>query len=733
MNSPFDPRSALSPVQRYWSEDARMQRIADSLGNARLQASPLARSLPTLLVALDWFGAPRLLAPSLPPEGEAFTENDLRALLDDIGFHLVRISSKERERALDQLPSGSLALNGERCSVYLGRHDGLDWWHDGVQPRSDWQPPATDDLLRVQRDLDHSHIDAPQPDWLPRLFGKAHRELAGVLLISLIVNLLALAVSLFTMVVYNTVIPSGATDTLWALACAAGIAVVAGWLLRVGRSVALARLGAWAGANIGPAVLRKTLGLPVEVSGRLGVNNNLNRMRSLESLRQYVGGAGTAALIDYPFVVIFLATIALLGGWIVLVPIAGLLLYLLAAKLLRPIAQRQTSASARAANQLTEAFASGVRRLRALQGVNGSHHWLQRLRDLSVQAAKTNRDLVLTQALTHSVGHALGMLTVLATMAGGIALVIGGGMSTGGLIAAMMLIWRVTGPAQQFFAFSLRLQQLQDARLQLDRLMLSTGELQDPQVTLPVEPLPPRIGAERLFYRHASDREPALNNISFQAEPGQLIAVVGPNGAGKSTLLQCLAGIRCAQSGRVSLDGRDIRQFNPCDYRTWVGFQMQSEDNLPLSIRQSLLLSHPFASQSQIYQTLTRVAGENWWRLLGCESVAQALDLRLDPWRDDPRSLRIRHIVGLTDALLGTPALVLLDDPLRDGDPLLDGSLKQVIGELHGKSTVLIATHRPSLIRMADAILVLDQGNLVHFGPVVRPEECPAAIQEPQS
>lgn len=733
MNSPADPRSTVSPVQRYWSEDARMHRIATSLGSTRLQASALARSLPALLVALDWFGAPRLLAPSLPEESEVFTEAHLRALLDQIGFHLIPIANKERARALEQLPIGSLAVSEQRCSIYLGRHDGLDWWHDGAQPRSDWQPPESDALLRVQRDVEHSHIDAPQPDWLTRLFGKAHRELAGVLLVSLTVNLLALSVSLFTMVVYNTVIPSGATDTLWALACAAGIAVIAGWLLRVGRAAALARLGAWAGANIGPAVLRKTLGLPVEVSARLGVNNNLNRMRSLESLRQYVGGAGAAALIDYPFVLIFLVTIALLGGWIVLVPIAGLLLYRLAATLLRPIVQRQTSASARAANRLTEAFATGVRRLRALQGINGSHHWLQRLRDLSVQSAKTNRDLALTQALMHSVGHALGMFTVLATMGGGIALVLAGGMSTGGLIAAMMLIWRVTGPAQQYFAFSTRLQQLQDARLQLDRLMLSAGELQDPQLTLPVEPLAPRIGAERLFYRHASDREPALNNISFQAEPGQLIAVVGPNGSGKSTLLQCLGGVRCAQSGRVSLDGRDIRQFNPSDYRTWVGFQMQSEDNLPLSIRQSLLLSHPFANQTRIYQTLTRVAGDNWWRSLGCESVEQALELRLDPWRDDPRSLRLRHIVGLTDALLGKPSLVLLDDPLRDGDPLLDAALKQVIDELHGKSTVLIATHRPSLIQMADAILVLDQGNLVHFGPVVRPEQHPTAISQAQS
>jgi ABC-type bacteriocin/lantibiotic exporter with double-glycine peptidase domain len=714
-------------LQVFWSERARMQRIATLLGEARLGASAIARCLPALLVTLDWFGAPRNLVPSLPAQGAGFTVEDLRTLLADIGFRSDYLPRGKRDNLMESLPVGTLAITGEQCMLYLGRLDNKDWWHDGVSPVEGWQPSNDTELLMIQRKAGFLPIDAPQPDWFGRLMAKAQSELLGIGLISLVTNLLALSVSLFTMTVYNSVIPSGATGTLTTLGLGAIVAIICGWGLRLGRATLLARMGAWAGTSIGTAAFRKTLGLPLEYSSRLGLNNNLNRMRSLEGVRQYLSGAGGVALVDYPFVLVFIVVIALLGGWIVFVPIIGLLLFWLAAWLVQPYVQRKSVHASRVGNRLLEEYSSGIQRLRSLQGISGNHHWLRRMRDMSSQAAKANRDLALAQALVQSIGQALGMFTVLGTMAAGIALVLSQGMTAGGLIATMMLVWHVTTPAQQFFSLSLRISQIKESRLQLERLMQSAGEAQHPQMYSPVEPLSPRIAVDHLYYRYTAEQEPALNGISFELQPGQRVVVVGPNGAGKSTLLQCLSGVRMPQSGRLVLDGRDIRQFDPADYRVWVGFHAQTLQNLPLPVRDFLRLSHPSASDERIIACFARVAGETWWSLLGCTSEEAALSLQLDPWREDPDALRIRHVVGMVEAVLDDPPLLLLDDPLRDGDPVLDGMFKRLLDSLRGISTVVIATHRADLIETADLIVILDQGKLIHVGPVAPQSQIPAA------
>lgn len=719
---------ALQRLRQYWSEEERMQRIAAMLGEARLSQSAVARCLPALLVALDWFGPPRTLVPSMPPVEAGFEVQDLRTLLADIGYRSDYLGATFHELLLDELPIGALAISDDSCQVFLGRYEDSYWWHDGDQLVADWQPPADTRFLLIQQKAGFTPIDAPQADWLLRLLGKAQSELVGLGAVSLVTNLLALSVSLFTMTVYNTVIPSGAMGTLVALGAGAIIAIVGGWGLRLGRAAVLARLGGWAGAQIGNATFRKTLGLPLEYSARLSLNNSINRMRSLESVRQYLSGSAGVALIDYPFVLLFLVVIALLGGWIVFVPITGLCLFGLASWLVQPYVQRKSRRAGRANNRLVEEYASGVQRLRSLQGISGNHHWLRRMRDISGQVALANRDLALSHALLQSIGQALGMFTVLGTMAAGIALVLSQSMSAGGLIATMMLIWRITTPAQQFFSFSLRMRQIRDSRLELERLMQSTGEVQKSGIYSQAQSMTPNVTIDRLFYRYGADQEPALNGIGLDVPAGQRVVVVGPNGAGKSTLLQCLAGVRTPQSGRVLLAGRDIRQFDPTDYRSWVGFLSQNLHDLPLSVREFLMLSHPASDDARITACFEKVAGEHWWRLMDCESAQHALAMELDPWREDPDALRIRYLVGMVEAILGEPPLLLLDDPLRDGDPMLDRMLKRLLDELHGSTTVVIATHRVDLIESADLIAILDQGNLVHFGSVAQDRQTPALV-----
>lgn len=719
LGAPAQDRSDVNDAYR--SETARMARIAEVIGAARPDASPIARCIPPLLIALDWFGAPRTLVGSLPGDSVDLGLDDLRRLLTELGFASEAVEARGTPDEIDRLPVGTVLIRERACHVYLGRLHGRDWWHDGDVVGSETRVHAGDVLLRIQHDSDHVPIDAPRSGWFMSLVARARGELGGIALVSLIVNVLALAISLFTMTVYNHVIPSGATTTLWALGSGALIAVLGGWGLRLARARLLARLGAWAGANIGPTVMRKTLGLPLDVSARLGVNNNLTRMRSIEGARQFLGGTGGTALIDYPFVVVFLFTIALLGGWIVFVPLVALGLFYGLARGFGGYVQARARKVGRATTALQEEISAGAQRLRSLQGIAGTDLWLRRLGEVSAQAAEANRDHALAMSRMQTVGQAMSQLTVLATLAVGISLVLTASMNAGQLIATMMLIWRVTTPAQQAFASSLRLGQLASATRQLDSLMASAGEMQNPKASSPVEPMAPKLGVDRLFYRYGAMQEPALNGVSFDVEPGQRLAVVGPNGAGKTTLLQSLAGIRAIQNGRISIAGRDIRQFDPSDYRAWVGVLGQNSRGLPLPLGEFLRLGHPGVSDQRLQAVLARVGGDTWWELLGARDADHALTLPIDPWQEGPDALRARYVIGLAEALVDDPPLLLLDDPLRDRDPQLDPLLQQLLDALHGNTTVVLATHRADLIQKADLIAVLDNGNLIHFGPVGTP------------
>lgn len=697
----------------YASEAVRLDDIRQVLGSQRL-AQPMARCIAPLLVALDWFGAPQSLLESLPQVGQELTLADLQELLGHIGFQS-RVQSWSPERTLTP---ASLLQRGEAVLVYLGRHNGQEYWHDGDSVLTAFQPRLGDLLLKVRKDAEYQPVDAAQAGWLTRLVLTARRELSGVMLVSLMTNLLTLSISLFTMFVYNSIIPSGAMTTLVTVTLAAVIAVLGGWGLRLARAKVLAQMTAWAGAKIGNLAYRKTLGLPLEISTRVGADSNLSRLRSIESVRQWFGGAGGAVSADYPFAIIFLLAIALLGGWIVLVPLCSLLLFAALAKPMAWYVEGRAKRVGVVSSPLNDICATLAQHLRGLNGVAGSVMWHKRIAEMVADVAEANRQYAQATGLAQVLAQSLASLTVLATMGVGVTLVLQGTMSSGGLIASMMLIWRITTPAQQMFANQVRLRQLTDSTHQLDRLLQTAGEMANPQSVAPINELHHDIQIDRLYSRYNAEREAALNGVSLVIPAGQLIAVVGPNGAGKTTLLEILAGIRQPQSGRVLVGGRDIRQFDPGDYRAWTGYLPQQVHGLPIPVRQALTLRYSVASDAQLGEALARVAGEKWWQLFGAGSAEEGLTQVIDPWSENPDDVRNRMIVRLASATLEPPAIILLDDPIGDRDPILDGYLRELLSALRGRSTIVMATHRTDLICLADQIAVLNEGGLVHFGPV---------------
>jgi ABC-type bacteriocin/lantibiotic exporter with double-glycine peptidase domain len=705
-----------------WSEAVWLERLEGAVGEDRRNASPIAAALPAMLVALGWLGTARSLAALLPAAETPMTLDHLELLLPTLGYRTRRITATGGTSDTNRLPTGSLLRTriGD-YGIYLGRPEGEDLWlvngsHVNLVPSSG------DAILAVEHDINFHAVNEARPNWFRDLFEHMRSQIFRLFAVSLVINLAALSVSLYTMVVYSVVIPSGAISTIWSLALLAAVVVIGGWALSVGRHLLNSSMGAWAGTRIGTATIGKMLALPMETTTRFGAQNNLVRLRGFENARTFLSGAGGLNLIDYPFIVVFLIVIALMGGWLVFVPIVALIAYAGLALPISDYVASKSAAAGAASSRLEENAISAFRGMNAFHQAGADSRWLSRFAKLARESAARNRDYAIAVARAQAVGQVLSMLTVLATLCVGVVLVLGGTMHAGGLVAAMMLIWRITTPAQQAFSSVVRLRQVQSSIRQVDQLMATPAESTGSEFSSPAGLANVTLTAERLYYRPDADYDAALNGVSFSVKAGERTAIVGPSGSGKSVLLECLAGLRRPQSGRVLIGDRDIRQFDTTEYRAWIGYVPQFVPALPITVRDYLRLRAPTLSDTEAIAALERVIGEDWRQLSAFgRSADQVLDRELNPFSEDIAELQFRHLIAFVAATLNKPAILLLDGDGIASTPEWEPRILRYLDSISGTTTVVWAPRSPEHIQACQQVVVLDRGNVLRAGPVAQP------------
>jgi ATP-binding cassette, subfamily C, bacterial LapB len=701
-----------------WSETVWLERLEAAVGDDRRAASPVAAALPAMLVALGWLGTARSLAALLPAADTPMTLDHLELILPILGFRTRRVVATGVPSDTSRLPTGSLVqTRAGDFGIYLGQPEGEDLWLVDGSYRG-LALSNGDTILAVEPDINFHAVNEARPNWFRGLFEQMRDQFFRLFAVSFAINMAALSVSLYTMVVYSVVIPSGATATIWSLALLALVVVIGGWMLSVGRQFLGSSMGAWAGTRIGTATMGKMLALPLETTTRLGALNNLIRMRGFENARMFLSGAGGLNLIDYPFIVIFLVVIALMGGWLVFVPIVALIAYAALALPISDYVGSKSTAAGIASSRLEENAVSAFQGMNAFYRAGADTRWLSNFAKLARESAARNRDYAIAVARAQAIGQVLSMLTVLAILCVGVVLVLGGVMHAGGLVAAMMLIWRITTPAQQAFGSIVRLRQVQSSIRQLDQLMATPAESTGSEFSSPVGLANVTLTAERIYYRPDADYDAALNGVSFSARAGERVAIVGPSAGGKSVLLECLAGLRRPQSGRVLMGGRDIRQFDTTEYRAWIGYVPQVVPALPLTVRDYLRLRRPTLSDTDAFAALERVVGPDWRELSAFgRSADRVLDRELNPFSEDIAELQFRHLIAFVAASLNRPAILLLDGDGIAGTPEWEPRILRYLDSIRGTTTVVWAPHSTAHIQACQQIVVLERGNVLRAGP----------------
>jgi len=673
------------------------------------------RCFAVLLTILRWRGGPDDMLAALPHAERTPDLTDIRNALARLGF--ATRPHRLRRGKLDPRRLPALLIEPGRPAAVLYRDpDGTVLRFDGAsgqaKPSAHWHLHG--DLYVL---TDHA-VRPPGRSWMGDVARRFLGELPVLLGVSAMITLLGLAVPIFTMAVFDTVIAGRSPETLRWLVLGAIGALGMEVVFRALRRRALAQLGERLDRLIPTAVFSQLIGLPAALVERAGTAAQVSRLRDFAAIRDFLTGAFALAVLDLPFSLIVLALLFLLGGWVALVPVLAALGFTLLFFVTRGIVHRSMTEASQAAQQREVLALEALEAQRCLKLVGAQARWTERYAEAAAAAALTSARAAAISGNVMTVAQALVTLSGLAALLVGVVAVLGGAMTAGALIAGMMLIWRVLGPLQTGFIMLSRWEQTRASIRQVDGMMQMESERQAPTVARMAPPERGDVVFHRVSLRYLAQSEPVLAGASFSVTHGEVVAITGGEGAGKSTLLRLVAGLYRPQSGVVRVGGHDIRAFDPAVLRRAVAWVPQNPKLFYGTVAQNLRLALPTASEAAL-----REAARCAHVLDAIEALPQGFETRVgdNATARLPRSILLR--ITLARALLRDAPVLLLDEPVAGLDDACADAFAEIIAARRGHATILMSTHRPSHARLADRVLHIADGVVEEAKPATAPTQ----------
>lgn len=529
---------------------------------------------------------------------------------------------------------------------------------------------------------------------------------------SLISGVILMGSSLFLMAAYSVVIPSGAKETLLYLTIGAVTAVILSYYFIRQRADILSFISGRIEYLFGTAVLQHVLALPPSFSERASVGAQSARLQIFQGIRDAFTGPLASTILEMP------ATLVLLIGLSIINPIALVLFVIMVAvyALLFFVFLKRTndrvSELGRASSKRTEFLIEMISKMRNVRESGAQYMWLERMREVSASAAMCSFQAERLSSMLVGISYFVMMLSALAIVAFTTPAVFDQKLSSGALIASMLLMWRVLTPLQTLFTNMTRIERIRSAARQIDSLMHIQTERPDEVSASPVSRnLEGRIEFARVSFRYSMHTDPALIGVEFKVQAGDSVAITGANGSGKSTLLKLLMGMYSPQAGSILIDGVDIRQLDPLELRRIIGYAPQDTQFFRATIAQNLRLARPDATDDDIYQVLD-MAGA----LQAVMALPNGINYRFgDNTNELPSTLKQKLLLART--YITRAPIMIFDEPGSGLDTEGDHKFVETLKSLKGKTTVLFISHRPSHIRLADTLLVFDKGYLRAAGP----------------
>lgn len=701
--------------------------VSEKLGNAIREGrlddieniSPYAACIVPLLNALGWRTYQRELIEALPHFVDQIDLVDLRNLLVTLGYESDESSVSIENLNSDLLPALFVGEQGD-VWVLLEKTDKQVFLFDGISKTSyEKKIEKCKGVVYLFTDVRPTHAlpmnGQSKDNWFGDTVSHFKKLIKHLLAMTFILNIIALAVPLFIMVVYDNVIGARSLNSLPYLIGGLSIALGIELVLRTLRSKTIGMVAGRLDYIIGVETVKKLLHLPPQLTERATVSSQLSRLKQFESVRDLFSGSAASLFLELPFVLFFIFVLALLAGEIAIVPLVMVIVYFVLSVVWYPGLSKDLkyAGQARTARQrlLMDTF-SGLRELKAL-GAEGA--WKEIFREVSGQAMLASYKTSMKHSIINSVSQSLMTLAGIAVLTIGTLKVMNGDITIGVLIAVMALLWRVLSPLQGICLSVLQIDQVVQSIKQLNQLMKLNTESVGNKTELLMPNIKGQIRFDRVSFRYGPKSDAALLGVSIDVTPNEFIAIVGENGSGKSTVLKLIAGMYRAQSGVLAIDGTDVRQFNAADLRRLIAYVPQKPTLFRGTITQNLRLTNPLATDDEIIEA-ARAADI----LDAIEAMPKGFNTLVGETSSVKFSASLIHGICLARAYVRQAPILLLDEPSDSLDMVSDRRLIKQLSERKGKQSIIMVSHRPSHIELADKVVLLSQGMVKLVG---RPDE----------
>ncbi|MCL1140931.1 type I secretion system permease/ATPase [Shewanella pneumatophori] len=539
--------------------------------------------------------------------------------------------------------------------------------------------------------------------WLLSAFDEVKPFYGSFLLGSLAINILALVTPLFTMNVYDRVVPNQAIDTLWVLATGASLAIIFDWLLKQARTRLADVAGKQVDIKMSNTLFAKVLGMRLE-NRPASAGAFAKQLQEFDSIRDFITSATLVTAVDLPFTLLFLALIAWLGGYMVLVPLACMLLLLI----ISFVMQKKLMATIEQTSQLsTQRQAHLIETLNLLVETkqNNGEAKAQRIWDDTVSSLADwqNESRIASNTLSHSVMNSQQLVTI-GLIITGVYQIHAGNLSMGGLIAIVMLSGRAGNAINQISMLLLKFKQTQSAMTAVSSILELPQEQYFASQPSTAVGFNGSVSLRDASFTYPDQPLPAFTAVNLEIKPGEKIGLLGPAGAGKSSLLSILASQYQLSSGQLFYNRLEARQWSVSDIREHVGWMSQQPTLVYGTVLDNLLFGLKGVDENLLANTIISSGIDKLMDRLG-----SGLDSQVGEFGRQLSGGQ-RQAIALARVLLRQPKLLLLDEPTSAMDERSENQIIACLSQV--ETSMVIASHNPRLLSLCDRILVVDKGRI---------------------
>lgn len=722
-----DPEAASDALFEALEEQADQDRefafLADGLAIGRFGGLPAtgngAFAIVEVLRRRNWLVDYRRFASAIPHFAQEIALNETRATLRLLGYETA--FAKVRGRQLKNLPPGSFVIDKEKRMFFVQSNEGArPTLEDGVGGRKRiWGSRLYDCYLVEDAAIHTSGTD--KGGWIKSTLNRFAYENRTILFLTFLSNAFVVVASLSVGFIFDKVLPALALDTLFALMFGIGCLLYFDLHLRRIKADVIAHVSGRLEYIVSSTLFERLTSFRLELLTTASVSEQINRLKQFETVRDFFAGPIVAVVFELPFVVLLLGVVFFLDTNIGLILAGVVLLYALIGALIYPRIKRASLEMSTLRGTCLRLQEETVAQRGQITSRGLGKVWAARMAPKFEELSAARERVEGVWRMLNSIIAVISPLAIGAVIFFGATQVMAGTITGGILIACTILSTRLLSPVQQALVLAVRAPDVINLFRQLDGMMqiahvptLEATANSTPIRRIEVAPL---IQLDSLVLRYPRAFMPALKGVSLRFEPGSLTCITGASGAGKSSLLRAVMGHFQAQNGTILVGSSNIDQLSIPEKTNLIGFLGHQSLQIHGTLAQNLRLTKPQATHEEL-----RDITEEMGILQHIEAFDEGFDTRFDHQTRHRFSPSFRTKFAIAQLLLKAPKVLLLDEPesgLSDEDEAL---IMAALKRREGRMTSLMVTHRPSLARQADKVLVLQNGQVQFFGPPKKQE-----------